>query len=309
MSDKTIVSPPVVNGLSAVWLGFVLLVLIWAYNWVVAKNVLQFVGAFDFAALRSAAGVLTLFFILLLARRPLKPPPLIPTVVLGLLQTCAYMLLMNLALVGGGAGKVAVLAYSMPFWTLFCAWLVLQERIRGLQWLAILLAFAGMWVIVDPFKLQGSLPSKLLALGAGLSWALATVYAKWLRRRLAFDVLSMTAWQMACGTLPLLLLAWWVPQPPLRPEPYFWFALAYAGVFASGFGWWMWMHVLQRMPAGTVSLNALAIPVLAVLAAWVEHGERPLAQELAGMAMVAAALGLLSWITLQQQRQGARHRN
>ncbi|MFO1379183.1 MAG: EamA family transporter [Chitinivorax sp.] len=281
--------------------GFALLVLVWAYNWIVTKNALHYVGAFDFAAHRSAIGALTLFAILLFSRQSLLPPPLLPTLALGLLQTSGFTLLMNLALINGGAGKVAVLAYTMPFWTLFWAWLVLNERILGGQWLAIGLAFAGMWAIVDPLQLHGTLLGKLLAVGAGLIWAAATVYAKWLRPRMRSGALSLTAWQMALGTLPLYLVAWVVPQAPPQPRPYFWFALLYAGVLASGLGWWMWMRVLQRVPAGTASLNALAIPLVAVCAAWIEHGERPAASELTGMLLVAMALGLLSWLTARRQ--------
>lgn len=298
----TVLAPPAARRRPVGLLGFVLLVLVWAYNWIVVKNALHYVGAFDFAAHRSAIGALTLFAILLFSRQPLQPPPLLPTLVLGVLQTTGYMLLMNLALINGGAGKVAVLAFTMPFWTLFWAWLVLRERIVGVQWLAIALAFVGMWVIVDPLQLHGTLLSKLLAVGAGLVWAAATVYAKWLRPRLQSGVLSLTAWQMALGTVPLYLVAWIVPQAPLQPRPYFWFALLYAGVLASGLGWWMWMRVLQRVPAGTASLNALAIPVVAVCAAWVEHGEQPAASELVGMLLVAMALGLLSWFAARRQR-------
>ena len=39
--------------------GFVLLVLVWAYNWIVSKNALAYVGAFDFAAYRSLVGTIT----------------------------------------------------------------------------------------------------------------------------------------------------------------------------------------------------------------------------------------------------------
>ena len=45
--------------------GFVLLVLVWAYNWIVSKNALAYVGAFDFAAYRSLLGSVTLFGVML----------------------------------------------------------------------------------------------------------------------------------------------------------------------------------------------------------------------------------------------------
>lgn len=59
-------------------------ILLWAYSWVVMKQALAFAGPFDFAAMRYLLGAAVLFAALALARRPLKPPPL--------------------------------LAYTMPFW-------------------------------------------------------------------------------------------------------------------------------------------------------------------------------------------------
>lgn len=282
--------------------GFVLLVLVWAYNWIVSKNALAFVGAFDFAAYRSLVGAATLFVVMLLSKRLVPLPPFGPTLLLGLLQTTGFTLLMTLALVSGGAGKVAVLAFTMPFWTLLWARVFLAEQIIGGQWLAIALAAFGLLAILDPLHLHGSMWSKGLAVSAGISWAAATVYAKKLRSRIQFDVLSLTAWQMALGTIPLWLACWMVPQRPLQPEPYFWFALLYSGVLASGLGWLIWMRLLQHLSAGTASLNALAIPAVAVLAAWLEHGERPAPHELLGMLLVALALVLLSYLTAQRQK-------
>jgi len=54
----------------------------------------------------------------------------------------------HMVLVSGEAGKTAVLLYTMPFWVILLAWPILGERIRGLEWLAVILAFAGLVCIV-----------------------------------------------------------------------------------------------------------------------------------------------------------------
>ena len=59
----------------------------------------------------------------------------------------------TMALAGGGAGRTSVLVFTMPFWTLLLAWPVLHERVRGAQWLAIALAFAGLVLVVEPWRL------------------------------------------------------------------------------------------------------------------------------------------------------------
>ena len=72
-----------------------------------------------------------------------------------------------LALVAGGAGKTAVLVYTMPFWVIPMAWWVLGERVRGLQWAAIAIAGSGLVLILQPWSMGGSAFSNLLAVAGG----------------------------------------------------------------------------------------------------------------------------------------------
>ena len=44
--------------------------LIWGYNWVVMKQVIQYVDPFDFSAIRTVLGAVTLFLVLLVLRKP-----------------------------------------------------------------------------------------------------------------------------------------------------------------------------------------------------------------------------------------------
>ena len=46
-----------------------LLSLIWGYNWVVMKQVIQYVDPFDFSAIRTVLGAATLFVVLVALRR------------------------------------------------------------------------------------------------------------------------------------------------------------------------------------------------------------------------------------------------
>lgn len=101
---------------------------IWGYNWVVMKTALRYAGPFDFAALRTFFGALALFAVAVLLRRPLKPAALPALALLGFLQTALFTALAMWALVSAGAGKVAVLVYTMPFWALLLARFLLDER-------------------------------------------------------------------------------------------------------------------------------------------------------------------------------------
>ena len=83
---------------------FVIMALIWGYNWVVMKLALRYVGPLAFSAWRCALGVLLLFGVLLALRIPLKPRELGKTIWLGLSQNFAFVALVAWALSAGAAG-------------------------------------------------------------------------------------------------------------------------------------------------------------------------------------------------------------
>jgi len=169
---------------------------------------------------------------------------------------------------------------------------------RGAQWVAVALAFAGLTLIVAPWNLT-SLAGSLLAVSAGAVWAISAVISKrWPTP--GADTLVLTAWQLLFGFVALGLVAWLHPHPPVRWTGEFVAALLFSAVLATGMGWWLWTYVLSRTTAGIAGLNALGIPVVAVASSAIQLGERPPANELAGMALIATALAMLGWLGLRR---------
>ena len=203
----------------------------------------------------------------------------------------------------GGAGKTAVLVYTMPLWLLPLAWWLLRERVEPLQWLAVATAAVGLGVLLEPWRGLGNAFSNLLAMGAGLAWACSVIVAKRLRARVHIDLLSLTAWQMLFGALALGLIAGSLSSRPITPTPYFLAGLAYNAVLATGIAWLLWLYILHHLPAGMAGLSSLGIPMIGLLAGWLELGERPRPMEFAGMLLIGCALVLVSIGTLRQARR------
>jgi drug/metabolite transporter (DMT)-like permease len=271
---------------------------IWGYSWIVMKIALRHAHPFDFAAQRLVLGALLLFAIIAATGRRLTLERYRMAFVLGLVQVGAFVILSHYALLTAGPGKTSVLTYTMPFWMIVFAHLVIGERMRGAQWLSVALAFAGLVLVVSPWKLT-SLEGSLLAVGSGAVWALAAVMSKrWPTK--GAEPLTFTAWQLAFGSIPLVLLAMAHPHEAPRWNGEYALALAYSTIFATAGGWWLWTYVLSHAPAGVTGLNTLAIPVIAVVASWLQLGETPTPQELAGMAAIGAALALLAWLGLRR---------
>lgn len=103
------------------FIALILLTLIWGYNWVVMKLALQYASPFQFAALRTFSGAIIIFLFMMMTKKPLALKEFPSMLLLGLLQTCGFTGLLIWALVEGGAGKTAVLSYTMPFWVMLFA--------------------------------------------------------------------------------------------------------------------------------------------------------------------------------------------
>jgi drug/metabolite transporter (DMT)-like permease len=288
-------------------LGVVALVLlgpIWGYGWVASKVALEYSQPFAFAALRTVLSTLCLFLVMVVTRRSLRPPALGYTAVIGLLQTTAFVGFSVWALNTGGAGKVSVLTYTMPFWLLLLAWAFLQEHLRGIQWLAVALAFAGLVLVVAPWHLQG-VASSVLALAGGFAWAASALVVKLLQRHRHVDILSLTTWQMALGSIPLVVIGIATYGGGTHWTAAFVGTLAYTVVLANGVAWVLWLYALRALSAGAAGLGTLSIPVMGVVAAWLQLGERPGVAEAAGMALIVVALAVLAARGVIASRRGA----
>jgi drug/metabolite transporter (DMT)-like permease len=293
-------APDRVDGAALAVLG--VLSLVWGYNWVAVKVALEYSAPFPFAAERSAGGGLCLLLVLALARQPLRIRHPGRTLLLGLLQTTLFTSLTSWALVHGGAGKSAVLVFTMPFWVILAAPFVLHERLRGMQWLAVACAFGGLVLILSPWQRVPDLGSSMLALAAGIAWALAVLVAKKTPVAGHWELLSLTAWQMVLGAVPLVLVALQVPG---RATDWTWVydaTLLYNILFATALAWLLWLFIVGRLPATQSGLTSLAIPVVGVLSGWWQLGERPSTGVVAGMLLVFAGLTLLPFA--QRRLQG-----
>jgi drug/metabolite transporter (DMT)-like permease len=277
-------------------------ILIWAYSWVVMKQALTWAGPFDFAALRYLLGAAVLFLALLAGRQSLRPPPLLPTVLIGLCQTAAFQGLEQWALGDGGAGHVALLAYSMPFWAVLLAWPLLGERPSARHGLGLMLAAAGLVCILEPWRGLGSLLSTLLALAGGVAWAGGTVLSKRLFQQHAVTPLSLTSWQMLIGALALSVTALLVPQRAIAWNWAFTGALVYSAVLASAVAWGLWLVVLKRLPTAVASLSSLGVPVVSVLLAWLILDERPDAMEWFGIVLILLGLAAVVGVRFGRRR-------
>jgi len=281
----------------AAWIGLLILTVVWSLNWSVMKVAMRDSGPFTFSTLRYVIGTAVLFALLAMRRDGLKPTPWLPTIAIGLTQTAAFQALAQWALVSGGAGKTALLAYTMPFWVVPLAWWWLNDKPGPRRWFCIAIAAVGFICVVEPWRPLGSPHSVMLAILAGLAWAIATVLSKRLfQQHREVTPLRLTAWQMLIGTLGLVVLTLLSHERAVAWTGSYIAALLYNGLLSSGVCWVLWALVVQKLPANVAGLTSLAVPVAGVLFAWGLLQERPSAPEWIGIALIGLALFVLNFV-------------
>lgn len=284
-------------------LALIVLSLTWGYTWVIAKQGLAYAPPFAFAAQRALGGALALVVALKLLGRPLKLVAPGQTLLIGLTQVAGFMVFQTWALVEGGPGKTAVLIFTMPIWTLLLAWPILGERVRGKQWLAAASTLTGLFLIIEPWDMHASLFSKFLGLMAAICWASGTILVKRLRGNTPVDLLTLTTWQMLLGALPLLLLSFIVPEPATHWTLSYTGILVFMSVASTAMCWWLWIYILDRVPAWEASLSVLGTPVVAILSSRLTFGEQFKGSEIAGILLIGSGLALLSLLSWAASRR------
>lgn len=284
-------------------LALVVLSLAWGYTWILAKQGLVYAPPFAFVAERCVGGALALFVALKLMGRSLKLEAPGPTLAIGLTQVAGFMVFQTWALVEGGPGKTAVLIFTMPIWTLLMAWPILGERVRGKQWLAAASTLIGLLLIIEPWDMHASLFSKFLGLMAALCWGIGTILIKRLRSTRQVDLLALTTWQMIFGAVPLTILALAVPEHPTDWSVPYVGILIFMSIISTALCWWLWIYILDRVPAWEASLSILGTPVVAIISSRLTFGEEFKTMEMIGILLIGSGLALLSLFSWAASRR------
>ena len=190
-----------------------------------------------------------------------------------------------------------LLADSTPVWVLLVGWAVLGRRPQPRQWAALLLAAAGIVVLVGGEISAGISLGNLLAVASAVFMALYLLVAEAAQRVLRFGqfvahsyaVAAVVAWGLVLATGTSA--AWEVAQIPSSS----WGALLGVAVVSQCIGHGGFNYSVRSVPPAVVSLTILGEPVIAGLLAWGLLGEVPAAAFYPGAALVLAGVGLAAW--------------
>ena len=273
----------------------VLLCVIWGTSWPIMKIALDGIPPVTMRTMSTALAALTLYLICRISGRSLRLPnakAFAHVVVASLLNIVFFTLLIAFGQLAAATSRVAILAYTVPIWSVVLAWPFLGERPGPMQLVALGSCAAGLAVLIYPLAAKGIPLGLVLALAAGLSWAAGTVYLKW--ARIDADPVGVASWQLIVAFAVFFVSVFFfdgglqLGAAHVRSLV----ATAFVGVAAGGIAYGLWFAIIPRLPAVTSSLAVLGSPVIGVLSAMAILDEMPTASDVTGFALIFAASAL-----------------
>ncbi|MCP1757578.1 DMT family transporter [Bradyrhizobium elkanii] len=243
----------------------------WGLNFPIMKFLLTEWPPLSSRGLCGVVGAVALGLIALVRGQTLRVPDgmwlrlaLVSTLAIG-----GWVASMGLALIWLRASEAAVLGITIPVWVALVAWPVLGERVSLPRALALAVALAGIAALIGGGGIDaslGKLPGILFALAGAICVGLGTVLTK--SFKLAMPPLSLAAWQLAIGCVPIAIIGVLIEQPQLAALSQFgWASMIYMTLIQFCLCYVCWFAALERLPAATASIGTLLVPVVGVLAA------------------------------------------
>lgn len=205
-------------------------------------------------------------------------------------NTLGWNLLTAYGLTMMPAGRGAIIAYTMPFWAVVFAALVLGEPISRTKLAGLALGIAGLATLIGPdlAVFHQSPLGVLLMLGAALSWGLGTVVIK--GRLQGISPWILTVWLLGAGAIPIIPIAFAVDDFDWRMSVDAWLALGFVLIGGMILAHVIWFSIVRILPASIASISTLAIPVVGVTLSALILGEPVGLLELAALCLVVAGL-------------------
>lgn len=279
-------------------LAMLALVVVWGVNFPIVKITFREMTPMVFNALRFGGATLLLLLVLRLwgGSTPALRPRWPVLIVLGLLGHAMYQILFINGLALTTAGNSSLILAMVPLFVAILSALLRIERVALRTWAGIVLAFAGLSVLVaggGGVRIHtATLAGDLLTLLCSLCWAAYTVLSRPLLRTMS--PLYLTTITMATGT-PVLILA---SLPQLLRQPWgavswpAWAALAFSTVFAVVVGYVVWYASVQAVGGPKTAVYSNLIPIVALISSWLLLGET------LGLLQAVGAAVVLTGVTL-----------
>jgi drug/metabolite transporter (DMT)-like permease len=196
--------------------------------------------------------------------------------------------LFHISLTDTKVANAAFIGAVGPIVTVIGGALFFRERSPSRMWLALGLALLGAWTMAGMVA-----PARIgfgdsLALCSSITYSCYLLMIKQLRFRL--DGVTATLWTAAVSAVVLAVAAWLHGEKLIPSSAFGWMIVALLAVGVHALGQGLTSVAMGRASVGIVALVILAQPPFSALAAWTVLGEGMTRLQMAGGAIILAAV-------------------
>lgn len=258
----------------------VLMAVIWAVNYTVAKYGTNRVPPLAYNAVRIAMAVVALLAIgWMRSHERLSRRDILALLAIGVLGNGLYQLCFIEGLARSRAGTVALMLAASPAFVAIVGRIFRVEHVGARGWSGIALQLAGIACVIFGSVARSTgddtvLGSALIVAGS-LFWALFAILIKPYTERLsgidvgAYSLAGGAVFVTLVGIPSMLATDWRAVTLPV------WGAIVYSGLGALVVGNLIWYHGVSRIGPTRVSMFSNLQPLVALAVAWVVLGEVP----------------------------------
>jgi drug/metabolite transporter (DMT)-like permease len=270
-----------------------LLMLVWGFGWPMMKLGIAEIPPLTFRTVTLPFAGLSMLLLARYSGETLRVPRACWSRVaaLSLLNVTSWNVFILFGVQQLPAGRSAILAYTMPIWSVLFSLAVLNEPLSRRKTTGLLLGMAGMAILLgdDIRHFERTPQAAIYILIASVSWAFGTVLVrKW---RLPVGNNALTGWMFLVGWVPIgILMLLFERWPGHAWMPTTWMAIVYNIFLAGVLAHWAWYSLVRSVPIVVSSMASLPIPVVGVFSGMLILGERPGIAEWSALALVLAGM-------------------
>jgi drug/metabolite transporter (DMT)-like permease len=192
------------------------------------------------------------------------------------------------------ASNAALITAAIPALTVGVEYLLFRNSIRWFQGLGIALSIVGVYFVVQrtPGQYDRALLGNLLMFGACLSWVAYNMFSRNLHRGL--QGVNLITFQSVIGTVLLLPVALGEARSWSVGSLGVWLNLLYLGVVCTALSFFLYLYALARLGPVRVTSFINLLPVVSVIGGMVILGERLLAVQMIGGAVIILGVFLVN---------------
>src|SRR5699024_6316151 len=192
--------------------------------------------------------------------------------------------------------NVSVLEASIPVVTVIMSAFSLGEKIRGMQWIGVLISLMGaVWVVLDGRLFQLAAidwnVGDLIMLGAVISWAVYSILVKkYMHHFPTYATVLVMSGISVVLLFPFVTVEWIVVGVPLLFEGSHLTGLIYLGVFPSVIALIFYNKAVSHLGASRASIFLNFLPVATMIGAYVWLGETISVMQIVGAIAVMSGV-------------------